>query len=62
MQQRLHTTLLVLALAVLHRLLPVAGLLLNVEVQTGRTTDGLKTLQSGEREKGKAEREGKAMS
>lgn len=46
MQQRLHATLLVLALAVLHRLLPVTGLLLNVEVQTGWATDRLQTLQS----------------
>lgn len=49
MQQRLDTTLLVLALAVLHRLLPVTGLLLNVEVQTGGTTDGLQTLWIRER-------------
>lgn len=44
-QQRLHTALLVLALAVLNRLLPVAGLLLNIEVQTSGAANSLQTLQ-----------------
>lgn len=43
-QQRLHLPLLVLQLAILHRVLPIAGLLVNVEVQTSGTSDRLKTL------------------
>lgn len=43
-QQRLHLPLLVLQLAILHRILPIASLLVNVEVQSSRTTDRLKTL------------------
>lgn len=44
MEQGLHAALLVLGLAVLHRLLPVASLLLDIEVQTSRATDGLQAL------------------
>ena len=44
-EQRLHLLLFGLAVAVLHSTLPVAGLLLNVEGQPGRTTDGLQTLE-----------------
>jgi hypothetical protein len=54
-QQRLHLALFVLQLAVLHRIFPVASLLLDVEVQTGRTTNGLETLE-GEEETISAER------
>jgi len=43
-EQGLHTALLVLGLAVLHRLLPVASLLLDIEVQTSRATNGLQAL------------------
>lgn len=44
-EQRLHLALLVLRLAVLHRIFPVARLLLDVEVQTGWTTNGLQALK-----------------
>lgn len=44
-QQRFHLAFLVLQLAVLHRILPVASLFVDVEVESGRTTDGLKSLQ-----------------
>lgn len=44
-QQRLHLPLLVLQLAVLHRVLPVTRLLLYVEVESGRTTDSLNALR-----------------
>lgn len=44
-EQRLHLALLVLRLAVLHRILPVARLLLDVEVQTGWTANGLQALK-----------------
>jgi hypothetical protein len=47
-EQRLHLALLVLQLAVLDGILPVARLLLDVKVQTGWTADGLQTLR-GER-------------
>lgn len=43
-QQRLDLALLVLQLAVLDGVLPVARLLLNVEEQTGRTANRLQTL------------------
>lgn len=43
-QQWLHFALFVLEFAVLHGLLPVAGLLLDVEEETGGATDGLQTL------------------
>lgn len=38
-------TLFVLQFAILHGIPPIASLLLDVEIQTGRTTDGLQTLQ-----------------
>ncbi len=44
-QQRLHLALLVLQLAVLDGVLPVARLLLDVEVQAGGTPDSLETLE-----------------
>jgi hypothetical protein len=50
-QQRLHLSLLVLELAVLNSLFPVAGLLLDVEEESGGTTDGLETLNQREKEK-----------
>lgn len=40
---RLYLALLVLELAVVYRVLPVAGLLVDVEVQTGGTTNRLET-------------------
>lgn len=43
-QQWLHFALFALDLAVLHRCLPVACLLFDVEEQTGWTTDGLEAL------------------
>lgn len=48
-EQRFHLALLVLRLAVLHRILPVARLLLDVEVQTSWTTNGLQALKWIER-------------
>lgn len=45
-QQRLHFAFFVLEFAVLHGLLPVAGLLLDVEEETGGATDGLQTLKN----------------
>jgi hypothetical protein len=50
-QQRLHLALLVLQLAVLHRVLPIAGLLLDIEVQAGRTANGLETLNRRRRKR-----------
>lgn len=44
-QQRLHLPLLVLQLAILHGILPIASLLIDIEVQTSGTTDRLKPLQ-----------------
>lgn len=44
-QKRLHLALLVLELAVLDGLLPVARLLLDVEEETGWTADGLQALK-----------------
>lgn len=44
-EQRLHLPLLGQLVAVLNRVLPVAGLLLEVEGQTGRTADGLQALK-----------------
>jgi hypothetical protein len=44
-QQRLHLALLVLGLAVLDGLLPVARLLFDVEEQTGRATNRLQALR-----------------
>lgn len=44
-QERLDLALFALQLAVLHRILPVARLLLNVKVQTGRASDRLQTLK-----------------
>lgn len=44
-QQWLHFPLLVLQFAVLNGVLPVAGLLLDVEVQTSWATDGLEALE-----------------
>lgn len=46
-QQWLNLALLVLNLAIPDSLLPIACLLLNIEKQTGWTTDGLKTLNGG---------------
>lgn len=43
-EQRLHLSLFALELAVLNGLLPVTGLFLDVEEETGRATDGLQTL------------------
>ena len=43
-QERLDLTLLVLQLAVLHGVLPVARLLLNVKIQTGWATNRLQAL------------------
>lgn len=45
-QQRLHFALLALELAVLDGVFPVARLLLNVKVETGRASDRLQTLHS----------------
>lgn len=46
-QQWLNLALLVLNLAIPDGLLPIACLFLNIEVQTGWTTDSLKTLNGG---------------
>lgn len=40
-QERLDFPLFVLQLAILNGVLPIASLLLNVEVKTGRASDGL---------------------
>jgi hypothetical protein len=51
-QKRLDLALLVLEFTIFHRFFPIAGLLFNIKVQTGRATDGLQTLKSeGKQEK-----------
>lgn len=50
-QERFDLTLFVLQFAILHGFLPIARLLFDVEKQTGRTTDSLKTLKNDKIEK-----------
>ena len=44
-EERLHLFLLGFGITVFDGILPITGLLLNVKSQTGRTTDGLQTLE-----------------
>lgn len=48
-EQRFDLTFLVLQLAIFDGVFPVARLLVDVEVETGRTTDGLKSLKQDEK-------------